>query len=76
VTKKHNIKIELEEMMWKRRIKSVSQLSRMTGLSRSTITRLLKGEADQIGFDTLEKLCNALQCDVTDLIVRRKDKVS
>ena len=76
MTKKHNIKIELEEMMWKRRVKSVNQLSKMTGLARTTITRILKGEAEQISFETLEKLCDVLQCDVADLIVRRKDEVS
>lgn len=74
--KNHNIKIELEEMMWKRKIKSVNQLSKLTGLSRQTLTRLIKGEADRIGLDTLETLCNVLECDVTDLIVRKKDKVS
>jgi len=76
VKKNHNIKIELEEMMWKRKIKSVNQLSKLTGLSRQTLTRLIKGEADRIGLDTLETLCNVLECDVTDLIVRKKDKVS
>lgn len=70
--KNHNIKIELEEMMWKRKIKSVNQLSKLTGLSRQTLTRLIKGEADRIGLDTLETLCNVLECDVTDLIVRNR----
>jgi putative transcriptional regulator len=70
--RKNYIKVELEELMWKRRIKSVNALSKMTGITRQTLHRLLKGEAIQIDFRTLSILCEVLNCDINELLVFKK----
>lgn len=61
------IKIHLSRIMGEKRIK-VAELSRMTGLNRIGLQKLYNEETSSISFDTLEKICLALDCDVADLI--------
>lgn len=61
------IKIHLSRIMGEKRLK-IADVARMTGLHRNGITKLYNEETDGIKFDTLEKLCQALECDVSDLI--------
>lgn len=67
-----NIKVELEELMWKKRIKTISRLSDISGISRPTLYRVAKGEIDRINVSTLIMLCNALECEIQDLLVLKK----
>ncbi len=43
-------------------------LAKETGISHSTLWRLKKGKALGINFDTLEKLCEALDCQPGDVL--------
>lgn len=49
-----------------RRLK-VSEVSRATGISRTTLTKLYYGGGEGVYYDVLEKLCNYLECDVSDI---------
>lgn len=64
------IKIKLEDMMWRRRIRSISRLARLAGLSRQTVDALYNRPHRVKGFrlETLEGLCRALDCRIEDLI--------
>ena len=64
------ILIKLEDMMWRRRIRSVSRLARLAGLSRQTVDALYNRPDRVRGFrlETLEGLCRALDCRIEDLI--------
>lgn len=64
------ILIKLEDMMWRRRIRSVSRLARLAGLSRQTVDALYNRPHRVKGFrlETLEGLCLALDCRIEDLI--------
>ncbi|MDE2889369.1 MAG: helix-turn-helix transcriptional regulator [Gemmatimonadota bacterium] len=64
------ILIKLEDMMWRRRIRSVSRLARLAGLSRQTVDALYNRSDRVKGFrlETLEGLCRALDCRIEDLI--------
>ncbi len=64
------IKIKLQDMMWQRRVPSISELSRRAGISRQTVDALYNRseKVKGIQFDTLEGLCRALGCGVEDLI--------
>lgn len=57
---------------------NIAEVSRLTGLHRNGISRLYYEETDGIKFDTLEKLCKALDCEITDLleIIEVEDKDS
>ncbi len=64
------ILIKLEDMMWRRRIRSISRLARLAGLSRQTVDALYNRPNRVKGFrlETLEGLCRALDCRIEDLI--------
>ena len=49
-------------------------LAKETGISHTTLWRLKKGKALGINFDTLEKLCSALNCQPGDLLLRTDGK--
>lgn len=40
---------------------------KLTGIDRHTINKIYKGETKSISFDTLDKLCFALDCTTNDL---------
>ena len=42
-------------------------LAKETGISHTTLWRLKKGKSLGINFDTLEKLCEALECQPGDI---------
>lgn len=51
-------------------------LAKETGISHTTLWRLKKGKALGINFETLEKICQTLQCqpgDVLALALSRKN---
>ena len=43
-------------------------LAKETGISHTTLWRLKKGKALGINFDTLEKICTALECQPGDVL--------
>ena len=47
-----------------------AQLHDITGLSKSTIAKLSKSE--NVNTDVLEKICVALECDVSDIVELKK----
>lgn len=61
------IKVNLSRIMGEQRLKIVD-VATMTGLHRNGITRLYNEETDGIKFDTLDKLCKALNCKAEDII--------
>ncbi|MFT9116532.1 MAG: helix-turn-helix transcriptional regulator [Sporolactobacillus sp.] len=47
----------------------ISELSRKTGLSRTTIFNLYYEKSKGIEFVTLDKICKALQCSIDEIMV-------
>jgi len=54
--------------------KSFYWLAKETGISHTTLWRLKKGKALGINFDTLEKLCGALNCETGELLALAANK--
>jgi len=46
----------------------IAELSQMTGLNYNTISNLYYDKTKGIDFDTLNKICWALECNSQDLI--------
>lgn len=72
------LKSNLAVLMAERKIKSVTQLQTITGLSRNAINRVLNDEDEKIQGTTLltlVKLCDALNCSLAELIEYQNDKV-
>ncbi len=60
------LKNNLSKLMGKKRMK-LSELQRLTGLHINTIRRVYYNEGNNINYKTLEKLCQALDCNVGDI---------
>jgi len=65
------IKCRLSILMGERKLR-VADVARGTGLSRSTVTSLYKETAERIDLDTIDALCEFLDCEVGELFVREK----
>jgi putative transcriptional regulator len=60
------IKFHLGRMLGDRHM-NMAELSRRTGISQVSLSRLYHG-ADRIRFDSLDKICKALNCSACELI--------
>lgn len=49
--------------------KTMYWLSKQTGISSNNILKICNGETNTIRFDTLEKICKALDCSINDLFM-------
>lgn len=67
------VRILLSARLGERRL-TQADLSRMTGIRKNTISDLYNEIATRISLDHLDLICEALDCDLTDLIVRTPNK--
>ncbi|KFM99519.1 XRE family transcriptional regulator [Bacillus clarus] len=61
------IKVHLARILEEKGLKIVD-LVNMTGLHRNGISNLVNEKTKGIDFDTLEKICVALDCNLEDLL--------
>lgn len=59
--------VNLDVMLAKRKM-SVTELSEQVGITMSNISILKNGKAKAIRFSTLEKICEALDCQPGDIL--------
>ena len=60
------LKNNLSVIMGAKRIK-IYELEKISGISRSTITRLYYNQTNTVSFNTIENICKALNCTPGDL---------
>lgn len=65
------IRCNLSRLLGERKLK-VSEVERETGLHRHKITALYKETALKVDLDTIDKLCEYLDCSVGELFERVK----
>lgn len=53
--------------------KNISDISRETGINRNTITSLYHNKVDGIKFETLEKICDKYDLELSDILENKKD---
>lgn len=68
------VRIKLHELMGKHKIRSINQLSKDTGISRPTLTRLYDEETKQLDFMTVGILCDFFDCELGDLLELEETK--
>ena len=51
-----------------------ADLARVTGIRANTINDLYHDIADRINIDHLDLICEALDCDISDILVRTPNK--
>lgn len=66
------IEIKLSRIMGEQR-KSIQKVADETGLSRSTLSCLYNNKVTRVDLNTLDKLCECLNCNPGDIIERKKN---
>ncbi|MDM5231578.1 helix-turn-helix domain-containing protein [Lysinibacillus pakistanensis] len=62
-----SFKVHLSKLLGERKMK-ISDLVNATGLHRNGLSKLYNENTDGIKFETLEKICKALNCEIADLL--------
>jgi putative transcriptional regulator len=60
------IKNNLSKLLGERRMK-MTELCRLTGLSKNTVFRMYHAEISNFNLDTIDKICKELKCNTQDL---------
>lgn len=60
------LKLRVDEIL-NEQGKSMYWLSKVTGIAPNNIGKICSGETKNIRLDTIEKICKALDCPVSDL---------
>ena len=62
----------LAVLLAERKLK-VADLVRSTGINKSTLHKLYNDESVRIDFETIDKICTALEVEVGDLLIFKKN---
>ena len=63
--------IKLREMLDQKN-KSIYWLNKETGIASSTLSRICNNKTISIEFSVLDKICDALDCNVSDILEHTK----
>ncbi len=61
------IRCHLARLMGEHKLR-IADVTRATGLSRTTVTLMYKETAKKIDLDALNKLCDLFNCEIQDLL--------
>ncbi|MCK3776024.1 helix-turn-helix transcriptional regulator [Ensifer sesbaniae] len=67
------IVVNLDVMLAKRKVRS-RDLAEQVGITEQNISLLKSGKVKGVRFDTLEKICAALDCQPGDILEYRPDR--
>lgn len=62
------IKIHLDRIMFEKNNMKVPELEKLSGLNKNTLYSFYKGDIKRFDRDTLDRLCEALDCQPGDLL--------
>lgn len=66
--------VNLDVMLAKRKM-SVTELSNRVGITMANISILKNGKAKAVRLETLDKICQILECQPGDILEYRKEEV-
>ncbi|CAM2830692.1 helix-turn-helix transcriptional regulator [Hathewaya histolytica] len=66
------IKINLEELLDKNK-QTLYWLSKETGITYPSLHKILNNKTTSIKLDIIEKICDVLNCNISDLLEIKKD---
>lgn len=67
------IQLQIKELLKKQKKTKYWFVKNMEGGYQS-LTRLMNNETSSIKFETLEKMCDIFNCEISDIVVRKKDR--
>ena len=56
--------------------KSIYWLNKETGIASSTLSRICNNKTASIEFSVLDKICEALNCNISDILVPEKSDIT
>lgn len=62
------LKLQLDKIL-KQKNQTAYALGKQTQIDQANIRKMRDGKTDSIRFETLEKLCKALDCSINDLFI-------
>nr|WP_319382675.1 helix-turn-helix transcriptional regulator [uncultured Roseibium sp.] len=65
--------IELDVMLARRKMRS-KELAERIGITEQNVSLLKSGKVKGVRFDTLEKICEALDCQPGDILVFEREE--
>ncbi len=63
---------KLNEVMGKQRLK-IQDVMDLTGLARNTVADLYHDKAKRVDLETLDKLCNKLNCRLDEILEHKRE---
>lgn len=66
-------KIILKEYLSQKGIK-ISWLSEKSGIARPALSNLINNKTDGIKFDTIENICEVLDCEIEDILILERNR--
>ena len=67
------IQLQIKELLKKQKKTKYWFVKNMEGGYQS-LTRLMNNETSSIKFETLEKMCDIFNCEISDTVVRKKGR--
>lgn len=67
--------IKLREALDQRN-KSIYWLNKQTGIAASTLSRICNNKTSSIEFSVLDKICDALDCEISDILENTKSDIT
>lgn len=67
------IQLQIKELLKKQKKTKYWFVKNMEGGYQS-LTRLMNNETSIIKFETLEKMCDIFNCEISDIVVRKKGR--
>lgn len=65
------IHIQLQSLLDEKRI-SQRELEKLTGIKQPTINKMCQNTLLHFPLDSLDKICDVLECDISDVLTREK----
>lgn len=66
-------RVILKEYLSRKGIK-ISWLSEKSGVARPALSNLINNKTDGIKFDTIENICEALECNIEDILALERTR--
>jgi putative transcriptional regulator len=63
------LRYNLRLVMAKKGVRTVAEISEATGITKATLSGIDNNTTRRVYFDTLEKICEYLDCDIGELLV-------
>lgn len=67
------IQLQIKELLKKQKKTKYWFVKNMEGGYQS-LTRLMNNETSSIKFETLEKMCDIVNCEISDIVIRKKGR--